>query len=69
MAAAGCSGNYHAILAGEPPTFTSAELSDAAARSGRAWRHENRTGGHDENWADWYAEYIVREQAGSPLPS
>ncbi len=23
-------------------------------------------GGHqDENWPDWYAEYVVREQAGS----
>ena len=31
--------------------------------------HENRAGGHDANWADWYAAYIVREQAGEPLPS
>jgi hypothetical protein len=26
-------------------------------------------GEHDVNWADWYAEYIVREQAGEPWPS
>jgi catechol 2,3-dioxygenase-like lactoylglutathione lyase family enzyme len=32
--------------------------------------HEKRNGGqHDENWPDWYAEYIVREQAGKQLPS
>jgi hypothetical protein len=31
--------------------------------------HEKRNGGqHDANWPDWYAEYIVREQAGEPLP-
>jgi hypothetical protein len=24
---------------------------------------------HDANWPDWYAEYIVAEQAGKPLPS
>ena len=23
----------------------------------------------DENWPDWYAEYMVAEQAGKPLPS
>ena len=26
------------------------------------------TGGHDANWPDWYADYIVAEQAGKPLP-
>jgi hypothetical protein len=31
--------------------------------------HEKRTGGrHDENWPDWYAEYLVAEQAGKELP-
>ena len=31
--------------------------------------HEERNGGqHDENWPDWYADYIVKEQAGEPLP-
>jgi hypothetical protein len=25
-------------------------------------------GEHDVNWPDWYAEYIVNEQAGKPLP-
>lgn len=40
-----------------------ATLRRAAAAHGE---HEKRTGGHDENWPDWYAEYIVREQAGEP---
>jgi hypothetical protein len=31
--------------------------------------HEKRTGQHDADWPDWYAEYIVREQAGKQLPS
>jgi hypothetical protein len=27
-----------------------------------------RTGERDANWADWYAEYMVAEQAGKELP-
>jgi predicted enzyme related to lactoylglutathione lyase len=52
-------------------TFASAaELAAALRRAATAHgEHENRTGGHDVNWPDWYAEYIVREQAGEPLPS
>jgi catechol 2,3-dioxygenase-like lactoylglutathione lyase family enzyme len=52
-------------------TFTSAaELAATLRRAAAAHgEHEKRTGGHDENWADWYAEYIVREQAGEPLPT
>jgi catechol 2,3-dioxygenase-like lactoylglutathione lyase family enzyme len=31
--------------------------------------HEKRTGGqYDENWPDWYASYMVAEQAGKELP-
>jgi catechol 2,3-dioxygenase-like lactoylglutathione lyase family enzyme len=53
-------------------TFTSpTELASALRRAGAAHgEHEKRAGGqHDENWPDWYADYIVREQAGEPLPS
>jgi catechol 2,3-dioxygenase-like lactoylglutathione lyase family enzyme len=52
-------------------TFTSStELAAALRRAGAAYgEHEKRTGGHDENWPDWYADYIVSEQAGKPLPS
>ena len=49
------------------PTELAAALRRAAAAHGE---HERRTGGkHDENWPDWYADYIVQEQAGRPLPS
>ena len=47
-------------------TDLAAALRRAAVAHGE---HETRTGGRDENWADWYADYIVREQAGQPLPS
>jgi len=52
-------------------TFTSStELASALRRAAAAHgEHEKRTGQHDVNWPDWYAEYIVREQAGKPLPS
>jgi catechol 2,3-dioxygenase-like lactoylglutathione lyase family enzyme len=52
-------------------TFTSStELAAALRRAAAAHgEHEKRTGGHDANWPDWYADYIVREQAGKPLPS
>jgi catechol 2,3-dioxygenase-like lactoylglutathione lyase family enzyme len=41
-------------------------LRHAAAAHGE---HEKRTGGqHDENWPDWYAQYMVREQSGEELP-
>jgi catechol 2,3-dioxygenase-like lactoylglutathione lyase family enzyme len=52
-------------------TFSSpAELGNALRRAAAAHgEHEKRTGGHDANWAQWYADYIVREQAGQPLPS
>jgi catechol 2,3-dioxygenase-like lactoylglutathione lyase family enzyme len=49
---------------------SSAELASALRRAAAAHgEHEKRTGGHDANWPDWYAEYVVREQAGLELPS
>lgn len=53
-------------------TFTSlSELAAALRRAAAAHgEHEKRTGGQrDENWPDWYAEYMVAEQAGKPLPT
>lgn len=53
-------------------TFTSStELAAALRRAAAAHgEHEKRTGGkHDENWPDWYADYIASEQAGGPLPT
>ncbi|SEE86702.1 Catechol 2,3-dioxygenase [Rhizobiales bacterium GAS191] len=51
-------------------TFSStADLAAALRRAeGAHGEHEKRTGQYDANWPDWYAEYIVREQAGKELP-
>ena len=52
-------------------TFTSpADLAAALRRAAAAHgEHETRTGGQrDENWPDWYAEYMVQEQGGKDLP-
>jgi len=50
--------------------FASAnDLSSAMQRAAAAHgEHEKRIGQRDENWPAWYAEYMVREQAGDPLP-
>jgi predicted enzyme related to lactoylglutathione lyase len=49
-----------------------ASVNDLAAALRRAeaahGQHEKRTGQHDANWPDWYATYIVAEQAGESLP-
>jgi catechol 2,3-dioxygenase-like lactoylglutathione lyase family enzyme len=52
-------------------TFASStELATALRRAAAAHgEHEKRIGKHDENWPDWYADYIVKEQAGKELPS
>ena len=52
-------------------TFTSSTELAAALRRAEAahGEHEKRTGQRDADWPNWYAEYIVREQAGKPLPS
>jgi len=52
-------------------TFTSpADLAAALRRAAAAHgEHEKRTGQHDANWPDWYAAYMVSEQAGKELPT
>ena len=53
-------------------TFTSSADFAAALRRAEAahGEHEKRTGGRrDENWPEWYAEYLIREQAGNDPPS
>jgi catechol 2,3-dioxygenase-like lactoylglutathione lyase family enzyme len=52
---------------GNGTSFTSpADLAAAFRRAAAAHgEYEKQNGGkHDENWPDWYAEYIVREQRG-----
>ena len=49
---------------------STADLADAMRRASAAHgEHEKRTGQRDENWPDWYAAYIVAEQAGTELPT
>jgi catechol 2,3-dioxygenase-like lactoylglutathione lyase family enzyme len=56
----------------DPTTTTFASTNDLASALRRAsaahGQHEARTGQADPNWPDWYAEYMVREQAGQELP-
>ena len=51
-------------------TFASAnDLANAMRRAEAAHgEHEKRTGTADPNWPDWYARYMVAEQAGTELP-
>ncbi|WP_407121906.1 VOC family protein [Bradyrhizobium sp. STM 3561] len=52
-------------------TFASSvELAAALRRAAAAHGiHEQSNGAADVNWPDWYADFMVREQAGEPLPS
>ena len=52
-------------------TFTSSGEFAAALRRAEAahGEHEKRTGGgRDENWPEWYAEYLISEQTGKEPP-
>jgi catechol 2,3-dioxygenase-like lactoylglutathione lyase family enzyme len=51
-------------------TFASAnDLANAMRRAEAAHgEHEKRIGTADPNWPDWYARYMVAEQAGTELP-
>jgi catechol 2,3-dioxygenase-like lactoylglutathione lyase family enzyme len=54
---------------GDTAYKSAAELSQALRRAAAAHgEHEARTGQADANWPDWYAEYMVREQAGEEPP-
>jgi catechol 2,3-dioxygenase-like lactoylglutathione lyase family enzyme len=58
----------------DPNVTSFASASDLASAMRRAsvahGEHEKRTDGkRHENWPDWYAEYMVAEQAGKELPS
>ncbi|BAL89849.1 hypothetical protein AMIS_46290 [Actinoplanes missouriensis 431] len=56
----------------DPGTTTYASAGDLAAALRRAaaahGEHEARTGAEDPDWPDWYAGYLVAEQAGTELP-
>ena len=52
-------------------TFTSSAELIAAFRRAEAAHgvYEKRLGHRDDEWPDWYARYMIAEQAGKPLPS
>jgi catechol 2,3-dioxygenase-like lactoylglutathione lyase family enzyme len=52
-------------------SFASAEdLASALRRASAAHgEHEARIGHEDPDWPDWYASYVVAEQAGTELPT
>jgi catechol 2,3-dioxygenase-like lactoylglutathione lyase family enzyme len=56
---------------GDTAFGSAAELRAALWRAATAHgEHEKRNGGqHDANWPDWYAAYMVAEQAGAALPT
>ena len=57
----------------DPAATSFASVSDLASALRRAeaahGEHEKRTGKADANWPEWYAAYMVAEQAGTELPS
>jgi len=58
------------IDATETAFSSAADLASAFRRAAAAHgEHEKRTGQPDPNWPDWYAAYMVAEQAGVPLPT
>ena len=56
----------------DPATTTFASANDLASAMRRAsaahGEHEKRIGAADPNWPDWYAKYMIAEQAGTALP-
>ena len=58
------------IDATETAFASTADLASALRRAEAAHgEHEKRIGHADPDWPDWYADYMVREQAGTELPA
>jgi len=56
-------------VAGNTTYASAGDLSQALQRAAAAHgQHEARIGQADPSWPAWYAEYMVREQAGEELP-
>ncbi len=57
------------IDAAETAFASTADLASALRRAAAAHgEHEKRIGKADPDWPDWYAAYMVAEQAGTELP-
>jgi len=58
------------IDAAETAYTSQAQLVSALRRAEAAHgEHEKRTGQRDVNWPEWYAAYMIAEQAGTELPT
>ena len=58
------------IDSAETAFASDADLAGAMRRASVAHgEHEKRIGHADEDWPDWYAKYMVAEQAGTELPT
>jgi catechol 2,3-dioxygenase-like lactoylglutathione lyase family enzyme len=58
------------IDASETAFGSASDLASAFRRAEAAHgQHEKRTGQRDVNWPEWYAAYMVAEQAGTELPT
>ena len=57
------------VDAAETSFGSASDLASAFRRAEAAHgEHEKRTGERDANWPEWYAAYMVAEQAGTELP-
>jgi catechol 2,3-dioxygenase-like lactoylglutathione lyase family enzyme len=57
------------IDSGEISFASANDLASALRRAEAAHgEHEKRTGQRDESWPEWYAAYMLAEQAGQELP-
>ena len=74
-ATAGCSrrsppGCPGAAIPAETTFGSAADLASALRRAEAAHgEHEKQIGHADPDWPDWYAQYMVAEQAGTELPT
>jgi catechol 2,3-dioxygenase-like lactoylglutathione lyase family enzyme len=58
------------VDAAETSYASASDLAGAMRRASAAHgEHEKRIGAADPNWPDWYASYMVAEQAGTELPT
>ena len=58
------------VDASDATYHSSTELAGALRRASAAHgEHEKRIGKHDDNWPDWYADYMMHEQTGKQLAS
>ena len=58
------------IDAAQTAFASTTDLASALRRAETAHgEHERRTGQRDANWPNWYAAYMVAEQAGTELPT